>query len=90
MELFILVEISRDGRYIANVERKVCSRSSVNEALGKLFGSHYLNRKAQLAYATQKSEIFECKKEPESKILVKAVQIYSCIAKYLYGVVEEN
>ncbi|KAJ0170605.1 hypothetical protein K1T71_013976 [Dendrolimus kikuchii] len=40
---------SRDGRYTADIERRVNLGNSVNGALGKLLGAKNLSQKAQLA-----------------------------------------
>ena len=48
MSLYILDAFSRDGRYTADVERRVNAENSVNAALGKFLGSKCLSQKAQL------------------------------------------
>ncbi|KAJ0179372.1 hypothetical protein K1T71_005084 [Dendrolimus kikuchii] len=67
---------SRDGRYTADIERRVNLGNSVNGALGKLLGAKNLSQKAQLAVhnavlvptLTYGSESWVWKKEHESRV----------------------
>ncbi|KAJ0172339.1 hypothetical protein K1T71_012312 [Dendrolimus kikuchii] len=72
----VRVASSRDGRYTADIERRVNLGNSLNGALGKLLGAKNLSQKAQLAVhnavlvptLTYGSESWVWKKEHESRV----------------------